>query len=173
MSTVIPIHTRKRDRLFSTETTHYLYANVSSWKYAVDMINPKEANERSTSRFHLDVITERSSVIQESMPLGLCIVCKGEDLNGYLPLSPWQLDMIPTQDEPQIPRCLEAVVVLEEKLLLDIRECLFLMTKSTDVSLQVILAIQENITMQPDDVAERSFAIVEFGYSLIYQKEIK
>lgn len=157
----------------SNEITHYISANVSSWSYSYDQRNPNEVGCRSTPRLHLDATTEESDIFQESIPLRLCAVFDDEDLSGNPPLSPWQLDLIHAQEEPPIPRCLEAVIVLEEKLLRDLKECLFLTAKSTAASVQLNLAIQEKATVHPDDIAERSFEIVEFGYTLNYQKEIK
>jgi len=157
----------------SNEITHYIYANVLSWAYACDQSNPNEAGRKSTPRLHLETIIEQGDIFQESMPLGLCVVCDNEELSGTPPLSPWQLDLIHAQEEPSIPRCLETVIALEEKLLRDIKKGLFLTAKSTAASVQVKLAIQAKAKAQPDDVAERSFEIVEFGYTLNYQKEIK
>ena len=126
----------------SNEITHYIYANDISWAYACDQSNPNEAGKKSILRLHLDTIIEQSDIFQESIPLGLCAVCDDEDLSGNPPLSPWQLDLIHAQEEPPIPRCLEAVIVLEEKLLRDLKECLFLTAKSTAASVKLKLAIQ-------------------------------
>ena len=153
--------------------THYIYADVLSWAYACDQSNPNEAGRKSSPRIHLDTIIEQGDIFQDSIPLGLCAVCDDEDLGGNPPLSPWQLDLIHAQEEPPIPRCLETVIALEEKLMRDLKECLFLTAKSTAASVQVKLAIQEKPTAQPDYIAERSFEIVEFGYTLNYQKESK
>ena len=104
------------------------------------------------------------------MTLGLCIVCNDKDFNGMLPLTPWQLDLIPALDDPPVPRCLETVILLEEKVLQDLKECLFLTVKSPEASIQVSMAIQEKSTAGHDEIAERSFTILEFGYSLNHQK---
>lgn len=157
----------------SNEITHYIYANVLLWAYACDQSNPNEAGRKSTTRLHLDTIIEQSAIFQETIPLGLCVVSDDEDLSENPPLSPWQLDLIHAQEEPPIPRCLETVIVLEEKLLRDLKECLFLTAKSMAASVQVKLAIQEKATAQSNDVTERSFEIVEFGYTLNHQKENK
>ncbi|OGU18632.1 MAG: hypothetical protein A2X85_17490 [Geobacteraceae bacterium GWF2_54_21] len=107
------------------------------------------------------------------MPLGLCIVCDDEDLSGTPPLSPWQLDLIPAQEEPPISKCLEAVITLADIPFRDLKESLFLTAKSTAASVQLKLALQEKTAAQPNDVTERSFEIVEFGYTLNHQKESK
>jgi hypothetical protein len=107
------------------------------------------------------------------MPLGLCIVHDDKDFNWKAPVIPWQLDLIHAQEYPPIPRCLEAVIIQAEMPFRDIKESLFLTAKSTAASVQVMLAIQEKITAQPDGVSERSFAVVEFGYTLNHQKESK
>lgn len=171
MTTVIPLRTWKRDRVPPNETTHYIYANVTSWQYTCDQINPRESECRPTTRLHLDAVTDQSSIIQEAMPLGLSIICKDEDCSGIAALSPWQLDLIPALDDPPIPRYLEAVIPLEEKPFLDLKECLFITAQSPEASILVILTIQDKTTALSDDVAERSFAIVEFGYTLNHQKE--
>ena len=171
MTTIIPLHTWKRNRVQSNETTYYLYANITSWKYALDIQNPNEGGGRSTSRLYLDAITEQSSILQEQTPLGLCVACSDKGFNGMPQVSPWQLDLIPALDDPPVPRCLEAVILLEEKLLRDLKECLFLTVESHGVSIQVILTIQEKSIVRHDDVTERSFSIAEFGYTLNHQKE--
>lgn len=172
MTAIISINTWKRNRVHSNDTTLYLYAYITSWKYAFDIQNPNETGSRATSRVHLDAITEQSSVLQEeSLPFGLCIVCNDKDFNGIPPITPWQLDLIPALDDPLVPRCLETVIILEEKVLQDLKECLFLAAKSPESSIQVSMAIQEKSTEGHDEIAERSFTILEFGYSLNHQKE--
>ena len=159
--------------MHSNETTHYIYANVSSWSYVYFQLNPSEVGCGSTPSIHLDTMTEQCDILQEPMPLGLCIVHDDKDFNWKPPVLPWQLDLIHAQEEPSIPRCLEAVIILAEMPFRDIKEILFLTAKSPAASVQVKLGLQEKITAQPDDVSERSFTIVEFGYTLNHQKEGK
>lgn len=157
----------------SNGSTHYIYANVSSWSYAYDQLNPSEVGCGATQSLHLDTMTEQCDILQEPMPLGLCIVHDDKDFNWKPPVLPWELDLIHAQEEPPIPRCLEAVIILAEMPFRDIKESLFLTAKSSAASVQVKFAIQEKITAQPGDVSERSFAIVGFGYTLNHQKESK
>lgn len=157
----------------SNESTHYIYANVTSWSYAYDQLKPNEVDYGSTPSLHLDTITEPCDILQEPMPFGLCIVHDDKGINWKPPVLPWELDLIHAQEDPPIPRCLEAVIVLAEMPFRDIKESLFLTAKSIATSVQVKLAIQEKITVQPDDIGERSFAIVEFGYTLSHQKVSK
>lgn len=170
---IIPNNHVEESDMQSNESTHYIYANVSSWSYACDQLNPSEVGRGTTPSLHLDTMTEQFEIIQEPLPLGLCIVHDDKDFNWKPPVLPWELDLIHAQEEPPIPRCLEAVITLAELPFRDIKKSLFLTAKSTAASVQVKLAIQEKITAQPDGVSERSFAIVEFGYTLNHQKESK
>ncbi len=167
---IIPNDHLDENHMQSDESTHYIYANVSSWRYACDQLNPNEVGCGSPS-LHLDAMTEQCDILQEPLPLGLCVVYDSKDLNWKPPVLPWELDLIHAQEEPPIPRCLEAVITLAELPFQDIKKSLFLTVKSPAASVQVKLAIQEKITAQPNDVSERTFAIVEFGYTLNHQKE--
>ena len=170
---IIPNNHVEESDMQSNESTHYIYANVSSWSYACDQLSSNEAGCEPTLSLHLETITEQCDILQEPMPLGLCIVHDSKDFNWKPPVLPWELDLIHAQEDPPIPRCLEAVITMAEMPFRDIKESLFLTAKSTAASVQVKLAIQEKITAQPDGISERSFAIVGFGYTLNHQKENK
>jgi hypothetical protein len=74
-------------------------------------------------------------------------------------------------DDPPIPQCLEAALPFGEVQLQNLKECLFLTANSPDCFVQVVFTLQERVAVQPIDGVERSFAIVELGYSLHHQKE--
>ena len=154
----------------SNEITYCLYATVSSWKYALDLPKPGEDGYRPAVSLHLYAMIEQCPILQESISLGLSMAGNDTAPGRNSPTPPWQLDLMPALDEPPIPRSLEAELILEETLLQDLKECLFLTAKSPESSLEVLLTIRENAAVQPDDLAERSFSIVEFGFTLNHQK---
>ena len=149
-------------------TTYYLYANVSEWRYAYDQPQPGVSPIPTTPRLHFDVITEDNDILPKALPLGLCIVYDTDDVDNEI--SPWRLDLLEEMDEPPTPRCLEGLLALAEAPFLALKEALFLTAKSNDCYIRLHLAVQE---LPLDEFAERSFAIVEFGYTLHHQKENK
>jgi len=153
--------------LRSANATHYIYANVSSWKYACALPAPREGVEELNPRLHLDAAIVRCTILEKGLPLGICIIGNNED-HDDANLSPWRLDLIPHLDDPPLPRCLETVLTLSEIALKDVKECLFVTAQSSSCYVQVNLGLQEILST---DIAERSFAIVEFGYALHNQKE--
>ena len=155
----------------SNETTHHLYATVSSWRYACDLPNHQKSEERAEPRLHLDGVINECTDFLEALPLGVCLVCNEAEADLAL-LLPWQLDLIAASDEPPIPTSLEAVLTVPEILLQDLKDCLFLMANSSNCSVVVQLAVQENLGRNSDnDVAERSFSIVKFGYVLEHERK--
>jgi len=110
----------------SNETTHYLYATVSSWRYVCDIPKPKKADDRTESRLYLDGVTSECNVLLEALPVGLCLVCNETEADSESLLSPWRVDLIPASDgELLIPKALEAVLTVSETSLRDFKECLF------------------------------------------------
>lgn len=154
-----------------SDTTCYIYANICSWRYSCDLPNPKEAAGEPKPRLHLDAMIDNCTVLPEALPLGLCLVCNETVADDDALLSPWQLDLIPASNEPPLPRGLEADLTLTEASLKDLKDCLFLTANSTDCSVRVQLAVKENVGIPSGNLAERSFALVEFSYTLIHQRK--
>lgn len=149
-------------------TTYCIYANVSEWRYAYDQPQPGVSSIPATPRLHFYVITEDNGIIPKALPLGFCIVYDTDDVDNVH--SPWQLDLMKEMNDPPIPRYLEGLLTLAEAPFLALKEALFLTAKSNDCYIRLHLAVQE---LPPNEFAERSFAIVEFGYTLHHQKENK
>lgn len=170
MTKIISMPSWQKDRNKFNETTYCLYATLTSWKYALDLPKPGESGCEPAVFLHLYGLIEPCPIIQESMSLGLFITCQQAESSGGFPRPPWQLDLVPAMDDPPLPQSLEAELILEETLLQDLKECLFLTAKSPESSLEVLLTIRENAAVRPDDLAERSFSIVEFGFTLNHQK---
>jgi hypothetical protein len=155
------------------ETTHHLYAAVSSWRYACDLQGPTKTGDKAEVRLHLDGVVNECSVLLEGLPLGLCIVCNAAEVDSIPLLSPWRLDLIPASDgELLMPKALEAVLTVPETTLWDLKDCLLFTTNLSNCSVVVQLAVQENLGRSSgNDVAERSFSIVEFGYVLEHERK--
>lgn len=154
----------------SSETAHCLYATVSSWRYACDLPNYQKIEERAEPRLHLDGVINECTDFLEALPLGVCLVCN-EGEAGLALLVPWQL-LIAASDEPPLPTSLEAVLTVPETSLRDLKDCLLLTANSIDCSVKITLSVQEIARRDSDnDVAERSFSIVDFGYVLEHERK--
>ena len=146
-------------------TTYYLYASVHDWEYTYEQPKPGASPVLATSRLNFDVILDDNDILPNSLSLGLCIIYDTDDVENEL--STWQLDLIKDMDEPPIYNCSEGLLTLAETPFLALKEVLFHVAKSNYCELKLHLAVQE---LPPNEFAERSFAIVEFGYTLHHQK---
>ena len=152
----------------SSETTLYIYAQITDWRHCISQPSPQEPPLKTNLHIQLEATLAAGTIFDEPLPLSICLVSDSDD-NDIDHLSPWQLDVIPPQNEPPIPRCLEAVIILAETTLRDIKECLFLTARSPGSSAQLSLALREKPAAASSDVAERSFEIVEFNFTLQHQ----
>ncbi|WP_277057564.1 hypothetical protein [Trichlorobacter lovleyi] len=150
--------------------TYYIYAPVASWQYSICLPSPQETPQRANPYIKLEAILEAGIITDESLPLSIHLITANDDCD-FAHLSPWLLDVVPPQGDPPIHRCLEAVISLAETALLDIRECLLPAAQSSEMSAQVSLVLREKTDASISDVAERSFEIIEFDYTLRHQKE--
>ncbi len=153
----------------SNETTHCLCSTVSSWRYACDLPNPHKSGERAEPRLHLDGVINECPDFLEALPLEVCLVCNERE---DVALLPWQLDLIVASDEPPIPTSLEAVLTVPETSLRDLKDCLFLTANSIDCSVKITLSVQEIARRDSaNHVAERSFSIIDFVYTLDHERK--
>lgn len=149
-----------------SETTHYLYATVAEWSYG-----------GSPQRLTLSGATREFADVPAPPPLNLGLSCVNDHSESEAPLAPWQSP--PNQlnltsawewDGHKFPESLEAWLPIPEMQFHDLKECLFLMAQSPDCSVRLSLSIREKLEVPPVDRPQRFFAIVDFSYTLHYQR---
>ncbi|GEM_PF-2978768 len=151
------------------ETVHFIYAHVTAWQYGVSQPTLRKASSKASLCIRIEATIEAAAIFNEPIPVNICLISESHDTDTSQ-LSPWQLDVLPPQNDPLIPRFSETVITLTETTLRDVKDGLFLTVHSPELSVQVGLTLRE--TAVPfSDVAERSFEILELNYTLRSQKD--
>jgi hypothetical protein len=155
------------------ETIYILYADVAEWSY--EDVHHAPDNAAVDTRPHLVLYGATTTFpdIVEPFPLRLCLVCGDDQDDKEARFGPWLLDLLPAMSDPDLPSSLEAWLPLPQEKFDNLKECLIRFVGMADCSVRVTLQVQEKIGARFTEVAERCFAIVDFGYSLSYERSNK
>lgn len=154
-----------RDQYVHPACTWYLYANVTSWKFVYQFPRPDGTKGTPNPFVSLDAKIRLCEAFDNSLPLGLGLVCEGEELCEEI--EDWRLDLSPARvDDPPVPALLGATLTIAEKPLRDLMDCLVASANSKRLIVQLQLRMRERIPDQTFEAGERRFAISWFDFSL-------
>lgn len=154
-----------------SDTINFLHANVDAWSYVSDCRCPSAVAGQAEPFLRLSGTTRLPFAdLAHPLPITLSLLHDedGDDCEIY---HPWQLNLIDTLHEYDIPTNLEGLFTLPKAVLADLRECLFRAARSRGYTVQFRLETREQLERESTEWKGRCFSLLAFGYDLNYQKE--